>query len=132
MIRMIWPGRPMTKKTSQQIVTNKKTGKYMIIPSNQTSSYENAILWQIPSTAKQGLSGRLVVIVHYWMENRAGWPDLTGLMQNTADILQKAGVIQNDKEITSWGDTRIVGIDKQNPRAEITIFEDVVDLIIRG
>jgi len=48
-------------------------------------------------------------------------PDLLNLLQATADILEKARVIDNDKDIVSFDGSRITGIDKLNPRTEITI-----------
>ena len=48
-------------------------------------------------------------------------PDLLNLEQATADILEKARVIENDKNIVSFDGSRIAGIDKANPRAGIII-----------
>jgi Holliday junction resolvase RusA-like endonuclease len=59
------------------------------------------------------------------MPNRSGWPDLIGVLQATCDILEKAGVIFNDRDITTFDGSRIVGVDKQNPRVEIEIIEEV-------
>lgn len=60
--------------------------------------------------------------VHYYMQSRAAWPDLVGLMQATADLLEAADVLENDRLILSWQGTKIEGIDKNNPRAEISIY----------
>jgi len=56
----------------------------------------------------------------YYMPTKAR-PDLLNLEQATADILQKAGVIENDKNIYSFDGSRIAGVDKANPRTEILI-----------
>ena len=48
-------------------------------------------------------------------------PDLINLLQATADILEKARVIEDDKNIISFDGSRIMGIDKENPRVEIEI-----------
>ena len=48
-------------------------------------------------------------------------PDLLNLLQATADILEKARVIDNDKNIISFDGSRIIGVDKTNPRTEIII-----------
>lgn len=56
------------------------------------------------------------------MPSRAAWPDLVGLMQATADLLEAAGVLENDRLILSWQGTNIEGIDKNNPRAEISLY----------
>jgi hypothetical protein len=41
-------------------------------------------------------SGPVAVTVHYWLKNNQR-PDLNNLMAATADILEKAGVIRNDR-----------------------------------
>ena len=48
-------------------------------------------------------------------------PDLINLLQATADILEKARVIEDDKNIISFDGSRIIGVDKENPRVEIEI-----------
>lgn len=48
---------------------------------------------------------------------------MINLEEATADILERAGIIINDRNIVSWDGSRIVGIDKQNPRVEIEIME---------
>jgi Holliday junction resolvase RusA-like endonuclease len=57
------------------------------------------------------------------MPNRRGSPDLLGLLQATADILEEAGVIDNDRNVVSFDGSQIMGVDKQNPRVEIEIEE---------
>jgi Holliday junction resolvase RusA-like endonuclease len=49
--------------------------------------------------------------------------DLCNLIQCPADLLQQAGIIENDCLIQSLDGSRIMGIDKDNPRTEITINE---------
>lgn len=80
---------------------------------------------------KQGLEYPLdrpcQVLAEYYMPNRAGWPDLVGLMQATADLLEEAGVLENDRLIYGWTETRIKGIDKGRPRVEIVIYPISID-----
>jgi Holliday junction resolvase RusA-like endonuclease len=59
----------------------------------------------------------------YWLPDKRWWPDLIGLLQGSADLLEKAGIIENDRQIESWDGSRIMGIDKNAPRAELTITE---------
>ena len=56
----------------------------------------------------------------YYMPTKTR-PDLNNLLGATADILQKAKVIENDKNIVSFDGSHIAGVDKVNPRTEITI-----------
>lgn len=77
---------------------------------------------------KQGIDNPIdrpcTVVVSYFMPNRAAWPDLVGLMQATADLLEAAGVLENDRLITSWDGTDITGISKVNPRAAIVVIPE--------
>lgn len=113
-------GRPATKKNSGRIVF--KNGKRIIIPSEAYENYEDACLWQLAGK-KLHISGIVVVECKYYLPNKRSWPDLIGLLQATSDILTKAGVIDDDKWICSYGDSCIAGIDKDNPRAEIRIMD---------
>lgn len=113
-------GRPATKKNSGRIVF--KNGKRIIIPSEAYENYEDACLWQLAGK-KLHISGIIVVECKYYLPNKRSWPDLIGLLQATSDILTKAGIIDDDKWICSYGDSCIAGIDKENPRAEIRIMD---------
>ena len=113
-------GRPATKKNSGRIVF--KNGKRIIIPSEAYENYEDACLWQLAGK-KLHISGIVVVECKYYLPNKRSWPDLIGLLQATSDILTKAGVIDDDKWICSYGNSCIAGIDKDNPRAEIIIMD---------
>lgn len=59
----------------------------------------------------------------YTMPNRAGWPDLVGLMQATGDLLEGVGILANDRLIVSWGCSHIHAVDKENPGVGICIRE---------
>lgn len=113
-------GRPATKKNSGRIIS--KSGKPIIIPSEAYMNYEEGCLWQLAGK-KLHISGIVVVECKYYLPNKRGWPDLVGLLQATSDILTKAGVIDDDKWICSYGESCIAGIDKDNPRAEIRIMD---------
>jgi Holliday junction resolvase RusA-like endonuclease len=119
---IILPGRPITKKNSQQIIYNRRTKKRQVIQSEYYRNYEEACLWYLKKYRVK-YPGPVQVTARYWMPNRRSWPDLLGLEQATADILEAAGVIKNDRDIVSWDGSRIIGVDKKNPRTEITIRE---------
>ena len=57
------------------------------------------------------------------MPDNRSKPDLINLEEATADILEVAGVVENDRNIVSWDGSRIMGIDRDNPRVEIEIQE---------
>ena len=119
-IDIVFKGRPATKKNSGRIIS--RSGKPIIIPSETYINYEEACLWQLAGK-KLHVPGIVVVECKYYLPNKRSWPDLIGLLQATSDILTKAGVIDDDKWICSYGESCIAGIDKDNPRAEIRIMD---------
>ena len=60
-----------------------------------------------------------VSFIFHCIDNRKR--DLINLIQCPADLLQQAGIILNDYLIISLDGSRIAGVDKLNPRCEITI-----------
>lgn len=131
-IKLILNGKPITKKNHQQIVLA-KNGRRFVIQSKQYLQYEKDCLWQlkeqltilslqqrIPKSVLFPIIGSISLQALYYMPTKAR-PDLLNLEQATADILQKAKVIENDKNIVSFDGSRIIGIDKINPRVEIII-----------
>lgn len=119
-IDIVFKGRPITKKNHGRIVKN--GSKFGYIPSEAYMNYEEGCLWQLAGK-KLHISGVVVVECKYYLPNKRSWPDLIGLLQATSDILTKAGVIDDDKWICSYGESCIAGIDKENPRAEVRIMD---------
>lgn len=112
-------GRPITKKNSMQ-----KTRRGLI-QSKQYRQYEEAALWQLLNQKPKGLApiGRAVKMeALYYMPDRRGWPDLFGLLQATADILEKAGIVEDDGYIADVAYSCIAGVDPVWPRAEIKVI----------
>lgn len=112
-------GRPITKKNSMQ-----KT-RHGLIQSKQYREYEEAALWQLLNEKPEGMApiGRAVKMeAFYYMPDRRGWPDLFGLLQATADILEKAGILEDDGFIATVGNSRIEDVSDW-PRVEVTVTE---------
>ena len=119
-IELILKGRPITKKNSQ-IIALTKNGRRYVIQSPQYCAYEKDCLQQIKYLYRvETIIGNVSLQALYYMPTKFR-PDLTNLLQATADILEKARVIENDKNIVSFDGSRIGGIDKSNPRTEIII-----------
>jgi len=124
-MKLTLTGRPITKKNSQQIVLT-KTGRRYVIQSKQYLAYEKDCLWQIiaqrhlhPEMSETIIDKINLQALYYMPDKRI--PDLLNLLQATADILEKARVIDNDKDIVSFDGSMIMWVDKANPRTEITI-----------
>lgn len=117
------PGRPITKKNHQQIRKNRRTGGRFIAQSEAYQNYETECLWELKKYRGPKFTGPIRLTCRYWVPDRRGWPDLPGLYQATADILEKAGIIDNDRNVVSMDGSQIVGIDRESPRVEIEIEE---------
>lgn len=117
-VTLIIPGRPVPKKNSPI----RPRGQNVILPSKSYQKYSRHCLKLLRSQDVRFM-GLVHVCALYFLQDYRWWPDLVGLMQATGDILEDAEIIKNDKYIISWDGSKIAGLDKKNPRAEITIRE---------
>lgn len=122
-IKLTIPGRPITKKNSLKIIINRRTMRPMVVPSEAYKAYEAASLWHLKQYRIKTITYPVNVCARYWMPNRRSKPDLLGLQQATADILEAAGIVENDVLIVSWDGSRVMGIDRESPRVEIEITQ---------
>lgn len=122
-MRFVLYGTPRTKKNSQQILTNKRTGRAFIAPSAAYKAYERDCLRQITGMHRAGLSEPVNLKAVYYMPTKRR-VDLVNLLEATNDILVRVGVLTDDHSgiIVSHDGSR-VRYDKHNPRVEITITE---------
>lgn len=121
-IKLVIPLAPITKKNSQQIIFNKKTGRPMILPSAKYRQYENEaghlIQWN-----REPISVAVNVKAIYYMPTKRR-VDLTNLHEALHDVLVKCGVLIDDNcAIISSTDGSRVRYCKTLPRTEITITE---------
>lgn len=117
-VRLVIPGQPVTKKNSQ--VVRCIGGKPVVIQSKAYRRYEKTALEALKDYQGPRFSGAVEITAHYWLKNNRR-PDLNNLLGGTSDILEKAGVIRNDRDIVSWNGSRIKGVNPLNPRTEIII-----------
>ena len=119
-VKFVIPGQPATKKTSQRIFRGR------IMPSSQYCIYETyckpfceaAWIGKGQNPIDCGVVINMQVYLRNWQVG-----DATGYMQSIADIIQKYGVVTNDSWLHwDWeGKHWLAGIDKDNPRVEISI-----------
>ena len=122
MLKLTITGKPITKKNSQRIVTNRKTGRAFPLPSKQFETYKKAFLLQARKyQPKEPIDEPITVRACYYMPTRHR-VDITNLMNATHDLLQDAGIISDDSmKIVKSVDGSRVFYDKENPRVEISI-----------
>ncbi len=97
-------------------------GRPRLIQSKAYLQYEEDCLKQITGDMKKCIDVPIAVTCLYWLKDKR-IPDLLNLMAASHDLLQKAEVIKDDKLIISVDGSRIMGVDKYNPRCEISIKE---------
>lgn len=120
MISFTIPFPPITKKNSQQILVNPRTGKPFICPSKNFREYEQVALWYIPKIAKP-IDFAVNVKCLFFMPTKRN-VDLTNLLEAADDIMVKAGLLADDnyKIIQSHDGSRVF-YGKEKPRTEICI-----------
>lgn len=126
-LRIIFKGDPVTKKNSQRILRNHKTGAPFIVPSAKYKAYEAKCLYEIHKQIcmfkKHGkpLRQPINVAVHYHTLTRRR-VDLVNLLESTLDILTTGGIIADDCAdiVASMDGSRVIH-DPESPRAEILI-----------
>lgn len=116
----LW-GAPRTKKNSQSIRCNPRTGRRFISPSEAYRAYEADCLRQIPGKARQKIDLPVNVRCVYYMPTRRR-VDLTNLLEATDDILVRGGMLADDHcGIIAGHDGSRVRLDREAPRVEIEI-----------
>lgn len=117
-------GAPITKKNSQQIMTNRATGRPFIMPSKQYKDYEKKCLAQLHSVKTvqpEPIAEPVNLQCTYYMPNRRK-TDLCNLLEATCDILVRAGVLVDDNcSVVVGHDGSRVMYDKESPRVEVCI-----------
>jgi len=122
-------GPPRTKKTSNRLVSAGRR-RYVLPSAAWTTWCRTArfifergaeVVW-----SKQFLWYRLrrpiaapvsCRAIFYRDANRG---DLVGYMQGLADLLEKRGILKNDRQIVSWDGTRLA-LDREIPRVEVLL-----------
>ena len=117
------PLPPVTKKNSQRILVNRKTGMPFIAPSSAYKRYEAQAIYFLTQKPKRPLAGCYRVAAVFYMPTRRR-VDLTNLLEAAHDTLVAAKILADDNNtiIASVDGSRVL-YDKENPRTEIIIQE---------
>ena len=112
---------PISKKNSQQIMTNPKTGRPFIMPSAKYRQYEKDAEWFLKPKPPRPISCPVNVKCVFYMPTHRR-VDKTNLEESAHDVLVKAGILEDDnRDIIATTDGSMVLYDKEHPRTEITI-----------
>lgn len=121
MLELTISGQTPAQKNSKSIAYNRGTGKPFIMSNQNVKTWQNIAAMELLSyRIKEPLEGRQEIsIMFYVKDNRRR--DLDNMLTTIQDALVKAGIIADD----SWKSLKIgeidATLDKNNPRAEITI-----------
>lgn len=132
------PLAPISKKNSQRILLNSKTGRHFIAPSAQYERYERDAMRALPTIHPMeedireafgkprrsfAISRPVNVKALFFMPTHRR-VDLVNLLEALDDVLVKRGVLIDDNStiIVSHDGSRVL-YDKANPRTEIVIEE---------
>lgn len=113
------PLQPITKKNSQMILTNPKTGKPFIMPSKKYRDYEKQARQYVPNVATIDYPVNVKCLFYMQTHRKT---DLTNLLEAIDDVLVHCGVLEDDNfTILESHDGSRVLYDKENPRTEVYI-----------
>lgn len=122
-------GQVTAKKNNKVISVNQHTGKPFVRMSDRAKVQEREMVGIFSSDfVMQGLrheffdDARIEVVVEIWNKD-ARKHDTDNQLSTIMDALVKAGVIPDDSQLTVTKETvEYKGIDKDDPRAEITVI----------
>lgn len=122
MIRFTVCGAPRTKKTSNRLVH--AGGRARVLPSKAWTKwtktafigtqYSRDVAFRVTEVADRPYNCRAI----FYRDAKRG--DAVGYYQGLADLLEKRGIISNDKWLVSWDGSRLE-IDRDNPRVEVEL-----------
>lgn len=112
-------GAPVTKKNSGRILRT-RTGRPFIMPSAAFKRWEQAAVLQLQSQRRSTptITGAVELTALVYRKRNVG--DLDNHLSAVCDVLQRAQVIANDKQVVSFGQSRLLK-DAANPRVEIAL-----------
>lgn len=119
-MKIIIPVIPRSKKNSQQIISNSRTKRPMIIQSKLYDNFERECGLYL-KRYKSNIDYSINLKIDFYVPDKRR-RDIANYIEAIQDILVKYKVIKDDNYniITSLDGTRMY-IDRENPRVEIEI-----------
>jgi Holliday junction resolvase RusA-like endonuclease len=124
-MKLVIKGNVPSKKNSKRIVTNRGTGKPMLISSQRQMDWHKEA---IPEMKKQFQGFQVteypigVTMIFFWGDLRRH--DLDNGMATILDALKDAGIIEDDNfNFIDTVQAQYGGLDRENPRVEIYLDE---------
>jgi Holliday junction resolvase RusA-like endonuclease len=116
-MKIIFKGVPPSKKNSKQIFM--AGNRPVIMPSKLYKAWHEEMMWKMKGI--KPIKGKVKLSMTLYAKDRRNG-DLSNRFESIADLLVDAGVIEDDNwNIVHKVEMIFGGIDKDNPRAEVTI-----------
>lgn len=115
--KLVILGPPRTKKTHQRILRRK--GRPFVMPAATSVAWEQSAVLQLRSQYKRApITWPVNIAARVYRDRAVG--DFVGYLQAICDALEKAGVLVNDKFVSTLDGSRLL-VDKANPRVEVEL-----------
>ncbi len=118
-------GRVISKKNSKRIVTNRYSGKRMVLSSKAYERFKEDALTQL-LTVKEKFKGKVHIDYIFNIKGKMRI-DLDNAIASINDILQDAGIIEDDNLIVSIEAKKIQGCTEWTTYLKISEVLEVFD-----
>lgn len=116
-------GQTPAQKNSKQIFYNKSTGKPFITSNDTVKSWQKQTAIQLNAMYQRDTFTKPVRVDYYFYVKDNRKRDIDNMIASINDALQAGGILEGDHwQVLEIGSAK-AAIDKENPRAEITITE---------
>lgn len=120
LIKLIVPGKAMILKNHKRIFGRGR--RKIVLPSERYLAWEKeAMLHVARQMTVSGINHPVFVDYKFYLKNFQGEPDASNLVEGIQDVLQKAGVLVNDKLVRKFTAEKIFG--EGDARTELEIFK---------
>lgn len=110
-------GRVASKKNGWRPVSSK--GRVFMVPSNAWRKFEKHALKQLEGAGTPNIEGPLYAEYDFHLKGK-GYIDLDNLIAGINDVLEKAGIIENDRDIMEMRGRKILGADEYETLVRIS------------
>lgn len=118
-------GDTPSKKNSKRIFASRSSGRAIVLPSVAHESWKSGNVWDGVRLIKTPLfspTGIAAIAIDLW-QSTARTGDCTNKAESVLDLLVDTAIIADD----NWREVPMVcvaynGVDRENPRAEVTFF----------
>lgn len=124
--KVTMPGRPRVLKNGKRIFNSKgRKRKKIVLPSAKYASWEqDAMVACLRLKDGPPINFPCFVSMKFYFKDHHAECDVSNLLEGPADVLQRAGIIENDRLIMRVEGEKFFG--SAEPRAEVEIYRYAV------